>query len=330
MNQTGTYRIAVLSYAGAGPFFLDASAGTAGDAPADRPPVVSISAPAEDASVSGTVRVQVVAGDDIGVSKVELAVDAGDWQDITAAFDGTFYAYAWDTATVADGPHTLGVRATDTAGQVTTAGRRVTVRNQNRVYEKAMAGTVSPDGADAVFTVDVGAPGFVDFRLDWATLADLDFFVFAPNGALVGQAYTLRRPESLRVDTERFGTGVYQVRVSGFSGPESPFILTARGHALSAYSGTVSPSQRDAVHRRNIPFTGPSRLVLAWSAGADLDFFVQNGAGVEKGRGYTILNPETLNLTLDSTGEWQVRVNLFIGPPIGYTLKWYAPEAILQ
>lgn len=329
VSQTGTYRIRVSSYAGSGPYFLDASAGTGGGGPVDNPPAVRFAAPAEGAELSGTARVKVEASDDRGVSKVELAIDDGARQDITGSFDGTYYTYDWDTATAADGGHRLTARATDTGGQVATAERQVTVRNQTRLYEKAMSGTVAPAAPDAWFSVDVGAPGFVDLSLNWESTADLDFYVYAPDGSLAGRAYTLRKPETLRVDTERFGTGAYRVRVNLYSGGQSGFTLTARGASRATYSGTVSAARPDVSHVRSIAYAGPARLVLSWPSGADLDFYVYNPAGQEKGRAYTLRNPETLELTLDSPGDWRVRVNLYAGGTTGYTLKWYAPDAIL-
>lgn len=326
--RTGTYRIRVVSYAGAGPYQVDASAG--GGEPVDRPPAVSITAPGEGATVNGAVRVLVAANDDAGIRRVELAVDGGAWQNITGSFDGLVYHLDWDTTNAADGAHTLTARATDSAGQTATASRTVTVRNQSRVHEKVMTGTVAPAGRDAEFAVAVSAPGFVDYALDWNTDADLDFHVYAPDGTLAGRAYTLRKPETLRIDTERFGTGSYRVRVNLYSGGASPFTLRARGYSRSTHRGSVSPAQPDGTHRRDVAYPGPARLVLNWSTAADLDFYLYNPAGAEGGRAYTLHNPEVLEAFLDAPGAWQVRVHRDGGPAGGYTLKWYAPDAILQ
>ncbi len=330
INQPGTYRIRVTSYAGSGAYFLDLSAGSSEGEPVDAPPTVGFAAPAEGESVAGTVQVRVQAHDDQGVDRVELAIDDGAWQEITGNFDGTAYTYSWDTLTAGEGPHTVRARATDTAGQTATTNRVVTVANQNRVHEKLMAGTLRAGVRNVWFDLDVGAPGFVDFTLNWDSTADLDFYVYAPDGTLVGRAYTVRKPETLRIDTERYGTGAYAVRVNLYSGGTSHFVLSAKGHSRSTYSGTVNPTQRDGRHSRTIAYHGQSRLVLSWSTAADLDFFVYNPASQENGRAFTLNNPERLNLTLDSTGDWQVRVNLYEGEATGYTLMWYAPDAILR
>jgi PKD repeat protein len=50
------------------------------------------------------------------ITKVELSIDGGAYDDITANFDGTNYYYDWNT-NIGDGDHTLQARATDNAGQ---------------------------------------------------------------------------------------------------------------------------------------------------------------------------------------------------------------------
>lgn len=95
--------------------------------PADTtPPTVSISAPATGATVSGTVAVSGSAGDDAALSRVEVRVDGGAWQQATGSSSWT---WSWATAAVTDGTHTLTARATDQAGNTTSTSRSVTVAN---------------------------------------------------------------------------------------------------------------------------------------------------------------------------------------------------------
>jgi DMSO/TMAO reductase YedYZ molybdopterin-dependent catalytic subunit len=61
---------------------------------------------------------------DRGISKVEIAID-GEWRDcqLSAPISKATWVqwlYAWDTTSVAPGPHTIEVRATDGSGQVQT------------------------------------------------------------------------------------------------------------------------------------------------------------------------------------------------------------------
>jgi len=78
------------------------------------PPVVEILAPADGATVSGTgVLIRATATDASGIKKVEYGIDSAGWTPMTKAEDGTYQA-TWDSTTVADGDHTITVRATDT------------------------------------------------------------------------------------------------------------------------------------------------------------------------------------------------------------------------
>lgn len=337
ITQTGTYKVEVRSYSGSGSYVIDVSAGL-GTA-TDNPPTVAIEQPAAGATVSGTVTVKVRAADDSAVTKVEVAVDSGAYTGITGNFDGTHYTYTWDTRTAANGAHTLKARATDSAAQTAEASRSVTVSNTSepdpdpdpvRVQTLEKTGQVSSGARDAEVIVNVHEAGFVDFTLNWATRADLDFYVYAPDGTMAGRAFTLNRPERLRIDTTRFGTGAYRVRVNLYGGTDTDFTLTAAGFRDESYSGSVTPGSRDSVHQRQMGYAGRSRFILAWSGASDLDFFIYDPAGRERGRAYTLNNPELLDVNIDTAGAWQVRVNLYGGPGGAYTLRMIVPEAVLS
>ena len=100
-----------------------------GTAPSDTiPPTVSISAPADNATVSGTaVTVTADASDNVGVAGVQLKLDGLNLgaEDSTAP-----YTVTWNSTSVANGSHTLAAVARDAAGNIgTSAVRTVTVNN---------------------------------------------------------------------------------------------------------------------------------------------------------------------------------------------------------
>jgi len=77
-----------------------------------QPPAVSMGALSAGATVSGLVGIDATASDNVGVVRVELRVDGR-----TVATDSTTpYQFAWDTATVANGSHSVEVHAFDAAG----------------------------------------------------------------------------------------------------------------------------------------------------------------------------------------------------------------------
>ena len=81
----------------------------------------SVTAPAAGAQLSGLTRVRAEAGDNLGVVKVEFAVDGG----VRAVNTAGPYAWDLDTGTLSNGPHTLEVLAYDAAGNVAVGlGRR--------------------------------------------------------------------------------------------------------------------------------------------------------------------------------------------------------------
>lgn len=331
---TGTYRVKVYSYAGSGPYTLDISAGL-GSAPPppppDDPPAVSVVAPADGETVSGTYLVKVQASDDNGISAVEVQIDTGTWVDITSSLSGGYYTYSWDTTAYADGGHTVTARATDTASQTATDANSCTVSNvapppPETVHTLNLTGRVTSSQPDAYVYFTVHTPGYVYLSLNWDTSADLDFFVYAPDGTYVGRAYTLNKPETLRVYTDTYGTGTYQVRVNLYSGADSNFTLKVDGYEKKAWTGTVSSGTPNQWHYVTCDYTGDSLFQLTWPGTADLDFYVYDPAGNYHARAYTLANPEKLWVTIDETGDWQVRVNLYSGSTTTYTLEVYVPE----
>jgi len=95
--------------------------------PDTTPPTTAITAPADGATVSNTVTVTASASDNVGVAGVQFFVDgvALGVEDTTAP-----YSISWNTASVANGSHTLRTVARDVAGNSTTsASVTVTVAN---------------------------------------------------------------------------------------------------------------------------------------------------------------------------------------------------------
>jgi hypothetical protein len=91
----------------------DRPSGAGGGRGDKTPPVVEILEPAGGEPVWGTgVLIRATATDDSGIKKVEYAIDSAGWTPMAKAGDGTYQA-TWDSTTVADGPQTITVRATD-------------------------------------------------------------------------------------------------------------------------------------------------------------------------------------------------------------------------
>jgi hypothetical protein len=117
------------------------------------PPAVSFISPGAGSTVSGTVRVEAAATDDVRVDKVDLHVDGALYAiDLDAP-----YVFDWNTAAAAAGPHTLELRAWDIDGRSGATSRSVTV-------------STGPAAPDVVIRAAAADPAEV--RGDWSLVAD--------------------------------------------------------------------------------------------------------------------------------------------------------------
>jgi len=88
------------------------------------PPTVTFATPGS--TVSRTVALSATASDDVGVTRVEFLVDGN----VVGADSSAPYSIDWDTGPVADGQHSITVRASDAVGNTTTtAAAAVVVAN---------------------------------------------------------------------------------------------------------------------------------------------------------------------------------------------------------
>jgi hypothetical protein len=89
-------------------------------------PIVVIVSPANNATVSGTITVEVQAADDTGVESVVLLVDGVKLGELFTAP----YRFTWPTTQVSDGSHTLRAVAEDRVGNQSSIERNVSVDNR--------------------------------------------------------------------------------------------------------------------------------------------------------------------------------------------------------
>lgn len=89
-------------------------------------PVVNITAPVQNAVLTGTTNVLVTATDDAQVLGVQLSVDG---TLLGSELTTAPYTYAFNTTTLTNAVHTISAKARDAAGNVTTATTAVTVNN---------------------------------------------------------------------------------------------------------------------------------------------------------------------------------------------------------
>ncbi len=117
--------------------------------PADTtPPTVSMTAPANNATISGTVTVSANADDNVGVTRVEF-YRSGSTTPLATRTSAP-YSFSFNTTNVTNGTYTLTARAYDAANNSTTSsGRSVTINNVTE--PELVEGDVNGNGCVDIF-----------------------------------------------------------------------------------------------------------------------------------------------------------------------------------
>ena len=144
--------------------------------PDTTPPAVSISSPANGATVSGNISISANASDNVGVVGVQFQLDGANLgaEDTTSP-----YSTSWNTSTATNGAHTLRAIARDAAGNKATASVSVTVSNDTAPPTTSITSPANGASVSGTITVsasasdNVGVVG-VQFQLDGANLGAED------------------------------------------------------------------------------------------------------------------------------------------------------------
>src|SRR3954470_3323446 len=150
-------------------------------------PTVSLTAPANGETVSGTTTITATASDDVGVAGVQFKLDGANFgAEVTTAP----YSIPWDTKATSNASHTLAAVARDAAGNATTAATiTVTVANNTgstirieetttavrflKVWTQNFAGAPGGwSGGSIAFSVEAAARATVTFTGTGASWVD--------------------------------------------------------------------------------------------------------------------------------------------------------------
>jgi hypothetical protein len=236
---------------------------------------VALSAPADGATVAGTVTVSATASDNVGVVGVQFLLDGSPLgaEDTTAP-----YSVPWNTTGVSQGSHLLSARARDAAGNVTTSATRTVTVPPPDTTSPTVALT-APAGGDTVsgtVTVtatasdDVAVAG-VQFLLDGNALGAEDTsepysFSWATTGTSNGthQLAARARDAAGNVTT----SAAVSVTVSNTAPTGSPPIAA---YSFDAGAGTVATDLSGSGHHGTL-VNGPTWVAGRTGTGSALSF----------------------------------------------------------
>ena len=146
-------------------------------------PTVSVTAPANNATVSGTVAVTASASDNISVSKVEFYVN-----NVLAATDtASPFSYSWNTALVSNGTYSVMAKAYDAAGNV----------GQSAAVSATVSNTVTPPPAGSVTAVFGNTTGATYPNTIEDTFLNLNNTVNATNTMLGTYTWPAAKPANV-------------------------------------------------------------------------------------------------------------------------------------
>jgi hypothetical protein len=250
----------------------------------DNPPSVALTEPADGATVAGALALRATAEDDQGVSQVQFLVDGtGNRTDTTGA-DG--WSTTWNSASVADGTHTLSVVATDTAGQTAGDAAGVTVDNVDAPPTAAITSPLA--GAVVAGTTTIQADATDD-----RGVTQVQFLV---DGAGIGTDTNGADGWSTSWDSTTVADGTHTLRaVATDTGGNT---TSSAGVAVSVVNSGAATTQEVAIAASldDVEERANGRM---WVATTDLDLVVDGSAtqtvglrftGISAPRGAHIVN----------------------------------------
>lgn len=201
--------------------------------PGDLPPAVSITSPADGATVSGAINITASASDAGGVTGVQYKVDAGALQSMQLQLGGTVNNGVWQaqlsTLALPDGTHKLTVVATDTAAQTSSPFVNVNVRNstvQELHVERVDVAILKKGGSRVQGRCDV----FI-----------YDAFGIPVAGATVTGHWTGAATDTFSVTTDSTGKAIdYSNSSSATSGSVYTCVVDSAGKAGWQYNASAN------------------------------------------------------------------------------------------
>ena len=213
---------------------------------------MTVTAPTNGATVSGTINASANATDNVGVTRVEFLRDGIVFgQDTTSP-----YSMSFNTTTVTNGSHTFGARAYDAAGNIGNA-TNVTVTVSN-----VAADTVAPTVAVTAPTNGATVSGTINATANATDAVGVTRVEFLRDGTVFGQDTT--SPYSISVNTTTVTNGSHTFGARAYDAAGN----IGNATNVTATVSNVAPTTGCAVSTANVP-DGPDGSGGCWPGPAN-------------------------------------------------------------
>ncbi|MDD2272133.1 MAG: Ig-like domain-containing protein [Desulfuromonadaceae bacterium] len=195
-------------------------------------PTVSVTAPANNATIGGTTTITASASDNVGVSKVEFYRSGV----LLTATNVAPYLYSWNTTTIANGSYTLVAKAYDNSGNVAQSANVIVTVNNTVADTTAPSVAVTAPSSNATVSGTVAVTASAS---DNVAVSKVEFYV---NGAL--QATDSASPFSYSWNTTLVSNGTYSIVAKAYDAAgnigQSAAISAAVNNIVTQPAGTVT------------------------------------------------------------------------------------------
>ena len=194
------------------------------------PPVVAITSPTNNATVSGVIRVTAEASDDLGVAAVQFKLDGAN---LGPEMTTRPYELIWDTTSTGNSLHTLSAVARDAAGNESASSPIAIAVLENTAPTSSIPPPTTltcspPDGLEVMLSVEVGDADGDALTLTWnVDESDLQTNSVPPSGPPTAAEVTFKTT---------LAPGTHLVRVTVSDGKDS-----ATGQTSVTIEGDSSP-----------------------------------------------------------------------------------------
>jgi uncharacterized protein (TIGR03790 family) len=229
------------------------------------PPTVSMTAPANGATVAGTVPVSATATDNVAMAGVQFQLDGANLGAMVTGA-GPSYSVSWNTTTAANGTHTLSAVATDTSGNTATSSVSVTVNNLAAppVLSSVTATSITSSGATITWTTDQASDSQVAYgpTNTYGSLSTLaTALVTAHSVSLSGlSASTLYHYQALSHNSQGTlgSSGDFTFTTAAVVGPQPALLIQGNASEVSGVTNgsIVTPSTTPAGFTGEIALNG--------------------------------------------------------------------------